>query len=200
MTSLLSLTAVCANSSMQWSAPRRRGPCRCQCLAGSSALVREFRQGRQPMLWAHRQPVRLGARPLEVGFGYGWRLLPSFPQTGTSVSGTISATAPSPRAHPRSLPVRSSPFHPRKSNRQMRLALPQEESRTPMAPQSCSRPLSTTDRSPLTKLPYLLCVVQTISGLITSLTLIPVRDVPTAFVPATFWLSVRPQATRGSDG
>ena len=34
--------------------------------AGSSVLVRKFWQGRQPMLWAHRQYLRLGARPLEV--------------------------------------------------------------------------------------------------------------------------------------
>ena len=34
--------------------------------AGSSAMVREFRQGRQPMLWAHRQYLRLGAGPLKV--------------------------------------------------------------------------------------------------------------------------------------
>ena len=39
----------------------------------SSALVRELRQGRQPLLWAHRQYLRLGARPLEEGFGCDWR-------------------------------------------------------------------------------------------------------------------------------
>ena len=69
--------------------------------------------------------LRLGARPLEVGFGCCWRLLPSCPQTGTSASGTISATAPSPRACPRSLPIRSSPLPSWKSPHQIRLALPQ---------------------------------------------------------------------------
>ena len=93
--------------------------------ARSSALVWEFRHGRQPLLWAHRQYRRLGARPLEVGFGSGWRLLPSCHRTGTSASGIIPATASSPRADPRSLPVRSSPLHSRKSAHQNRLALPQ---------------------------------------------------------------------------
>ena len=46
-------------------------------------------------------------------------------------------------------------------------------------------------RSPV----YLLSV-----ALITSLTFIPVRDVPTVFAPATFSLRVRPQPTRSSDG
>ena len=48
-----------------------------------SDFAREFRQGRQPMLWAHRQHPRLGARRLEVGSRCGWRLLPSCPRTGT---------------------------------------------------------------------------------------------------------------------
>ena len=128
---------------------------RCPQAAGSSALVREFTQGRQPMLWAHRQYLRLGARPLEVGFGCDLRLLPSCPQTGTSVSGSISAMAPSPRAHPHSLPVRSSLFHPRKSP-----LVP-----NPIGPpsgRSCAHPArhnhvpghsQLPDRSPLTYLP-----------------------------------------------
>ena len=41
--------------------------------ARSGALVWELGQGRQPLLWAHRQCLRLGARPLEMGFGCGWR-------------------------------------------------------------------------------------------------------------------------------
>ena len=139
--------------------------------AGSGALVREFWQGRHPMLWAHRQYLRLGARPLEVGFGYDWRLLPSSPQTGTSVSGTISASAPSPRACPRSLPVRSSPLCSRKSPYQIRLALPQggraHRVRHNHVPGHC-QPL-TGARPPV----YLLSVGQTISGLTSRLTLSP---------------------------
>ena len=41
------------------------------------ALGWELGQSRQPLLWTHRQYLRLGARPLEVGFGCGWRLLPT---------------------------------------------------------------------------------------------------------------------------
>ena len=153
------------------------------------------------MLWAHRQYLRLGARPLEVGFGYDWRLLPSCPETGTSVSGTISATAPSPKAYPRSLPAGSSLLHSRKSPHQFRLALPQgrREGRAHRVRHNhvsghCQ--LLTGARSPV----FLLSAGQTISGLTTSLTLIPVRDVPTVFAPATFWLSVRSQPKRSSDG
>ena len=101
--------------------------------AGSSALVREFGQGRQPMLWAHRQYPRPGARPLEVGFGCGWRLLPSCPRTSTSGNDTISATAPFPRAYPRSLSVRASPFYLQKSLHQIRLALPEMVAHTKCA-------------------------------------------------------------------
>ena len=45
--------------------------------------VWELRHGRQPVLWANRQYLRLRTRPLEVGFGCGWRLLPPCPRTGT---------------------------------------------------------------------------------------------------------------------
>ena len=102
----------------------------------SNALLWGLRQNRQPLLWAHRQYLRLRARPLEVGFGCGWRLLPSSPRPRTSASGTIPATASSPRADPRSLPVRSSPLHSRKSAHQNRLALPQE-GRTHQATVNC---------------------------------------------------------------
>ena len=43
-------------------------------------------------------------------------------------------------------------------------------------------------------------VEQSISGLTINPTLVPVRDVPTVFVPATFGLSLRPQPIRSSDG
>ena len=45
---------------------------------------------------------------LKWDFGCGRKLLPSCTPTGTSANGTILATAPSPRAYPRSLPIRSS--------------------------------------------------------------------------------------------
>ena len=64
-----------------------QSPCRCQ--ARSSALVLGAQAGQTALLWPHRQYLRLGARPLEVGSGCGWRPLPSCPQTGTSGSGTI---------------------------------------------------------------------------------------------------------------
>ena len=66
---------------------------------------------------------------------------------------------------------------------------PSGELHTSSAPPSCSRPLSTTDPSPLTYP----------CGLTTSLTLISVRDVPTVFAPTTFWLSLRPQPPRSSE-
>ena len=125
----------------------------------------------RPMLWAYRQYPRLGARPREVGFGHDWRLLPSCPQ-------------PSPRAYPRWHPVRSSPLRPRKSPYQIRLALPQggraHRVRHNHVPGHCQ--LLTGARSPID----LLSVEQTISGRITSLTLIPARDVPTEFAPQHF--------------
>ena len=52
-------------------------------------------------------------------------------------------------SYSRSLPVRSSPLHSRKSARPNRLAHPQA-GRTPSVPSSCSGPLSITDGSALT--------------------------------------------------
>ena len=100
------------------SALRRNGPCQCQHLSTlpAGSRIKCLGQG----AWAEQTAHAL-ARPLEVGFGYDWSFLPLCPQTGTSVSGTISATAPSPRAHPRPLPVRSSPFCSRKSPHHIRL-------------------------------------------------------------------------------
>ena len=162
----------------------------------SNALLWGLGQNRQPLLWAHRQYLRLGARPLEVGFGCGWGLLSS--SSWTSASGTIPATASSPRAYPHSIPVRSSPLHSRKSAHQNRLALPQEDrthrERHHHVPGHCQ--LLTGARS-LTDLRF---VGESISGLITNLTLIPVRDVPTVFVSAAFWLSLRPRPIRSRDG
>ena len=60
-----------------------------------------------------------------MGFGCGRKLLPSCTRASTSASGTIPATAPPPRAYPRSLPIRSSPLHSRTSPHQIRMALPQ---------------------------------------------------------------------------
>ena len=68
--------------------------------------------GSEPDLW-------------KLGFGCGCGLLPSGAQTGTTGSGTIPATVSSSRAYPRSLPVRSSLLHSRKSAHQNRLVLPQ---------------------------------------------------------------------------
>ena len=124
------LGAVCANSFEPGSAPRCNGSCRCHHLstipAGSRIKCLGMGVlGREPLLWPNRQYLRLRTRSLDVRCGCGRKLLPSCPRTGTSNSGTTSATAPSPRACPRSLPVRSSPFHSRKSPHQIRLALPQ---------------------------------------------------------------------------
>ena len=65
--------------------------------------------------------LRLGARPLEAGFGCGWRLSPSSSRTFAPVNCTIPATAPSPRAHLRSLPVPASSIHSQKSSHQVRV-------------------------------------------------------------------------------
>ena len=73
-------------------------------------------------------------------------VLPSCPRTGTSVSGTISGTAPSPRACLRSLPpVLAAPFAEVPSPNP--IGSPSGESHTPSVPSSCSRPLSTADGS-----------------------------------------------------
>ena len=155
-------------------------------------------QSRQLLVWAHRQYLRLGARPLGVGFGCGWRLLPSCPRTGTSASGTILATAPSPKAHPRSHPIRSSPVHSRKSPHQIRLALPRagrthrvSHHHVPGHSQVLTEAHSPKD---------LLFAGRNISGLTINLTLIPVRDALTLFVPAAFWLSLQPQPSGCRDG
>ena len=107
------------------------------------------------LFWAHRQYLRLGARPLEVGFGRGWRMLPSSSGTVPSDSGTILATASSSRACPRSLPVRSSLLHSRKFRSPKPIVSPSGRSHTPSVSSACSRPLSTTDGSPLTCRPRL---------------------------------------------
>ena len=75
--------------------------------------------------WANRQHLRLRARPLEVGLGYGRRLPPSCPRSFASATCTTPATAPSPRAHPCSLSVQASSIRSWKSPHQIRLALSQ---------------------------------------------------------------------------
>ena len=76
----------------------------------SNALLWELGQNRQPLLGAHRHHLRLGARPLEAGFGCGWGSLPS--SSWTSASGTIPATASSPRAYPCSRPLSTTDGRP----------------------------------------------------------------------------------------
>ena len=137
-------------------------------VAGSSALVREFRQGRQPMLWAHRQYPR---------FGVLWKW-------------DLDTTGDHCRRNPRPVPqsavqfrrrlllrelilarsVRTSPFRQRKSPHRIRLALPQGGHAHRLhhnhVPGHCQ--LMTGARSPI----YLLSVGQTIRGRTTSPTLI----------------------------
>ena len=98
-----------------------------------------------------RQHPRLKTRCLEMGFGCGRKLLPTCTKTGTSVSGTIPATAPSPRAYPRSLSIRSSPFHWWKSPHQNPIGSPPGRSRTPSVSSSWFRPLSNTDKDALNR-------------------------------------------------
>ena len=86
-------------------------------------------------------------------------------------AGTIPAAAPSPRAYPPSLPIRSSPHHSWLFPHQIRLALPQERgSRMPSVSSLWFRPLSTTDGGALNEGP--LFVGQNINRLSINLTLI----------------------------
>ena len=157
---------------------------RTQLAAISSALVWKCKQHRQKLLRANRQYLRPRTRSLEMGFGRGRKLLPSCTRTGTSASGTISATA-----YPRSLPIRSSPLHSRKSPHQIRLALSQQS----RAHRVCHHhgsghcQLLTDARSPKN----LLFVGQNVRGLSVDPTLIPVLDALHAV-----WILCSPAAFR----
>ena len=163
---------------------------RIQLAARTGALVWEFRQGRQPLLWANRQYLRLRTRSLEMASGCGWKLLPSCTQTGT-----ILATAPSPRAYPRSLPIRSSPLHSWKSPHQIRLALPQGGRAHSVCHGSGHCQLLMKARST----EHLFFVGQNIGGLSINLAHIPARDALTTSLTAAFSLSLQPQLISGSN-
>ena len=50
---------------------------------GARPRYRTASRGRQPLLWTIRQYLRLGNRPLEMGYGCGWTLSPSSSRSST---------------------------------------------------------------------------------------------------------------------
>ena len=151
---------------------------------------REVRHGRQPLLWANRQYLRLGTRPLEVAGDSCLRVPGRTPHHCSD--GSFSESLSSLTTHP----TLAAPFlevpSPSLSGS------PSGGSRTPSVSSSCSRhcQLLTEARSPKD----LHFAGRNISELTFNLTFIPVRDALTLFVPAACWLSLQPQPIGGRDG
>ena len=134
----------------------------------------------------------LGARPVEVGFECGWRLLPSSPDQYLSRRYHFGHSESSSSLTPH--PILAAPF----------VEVP---SPNPIGSPSGGRTHRVCHHHVpghcqlLTRSPKdLLSDGRNISGLIINLTLLPARDALRLFVPAACWLSLQPQPIGSRDG